>query len=133
MIPVVRLFRHCIASRRLMSSRTIEDDIQVTFIGSKKTIVKAKPGKSLYDVVMDNNMDLDGFGSCGACLCCTTCHLILNNEDYNKLTPPTEEELNMLDLADGLCDTSRLGCQVILPRGIKALEVQIPPERHEWP
>lgn len=113
-------------SRRLMSTKAVGNSIRISFLGNKKTIVQAKPGKSLYDVVMDNNLDLDGFGSCGATLCCTTCHLILSDGDYNRLKPPTEEELNMLDLAEGLCETSRLGCQVVLPEGIESLEVTIP-------
>lgn len=106
--------------------------IKITFIraNGKKTVVKSEPGRSLYDVVIDNNLDFDGFGSCEGTLCCTTCHLIFNEQDYKKLEEfkkPEEEELNMLDLADGLCDTSRLGCQVILPEGIKSIDVHVPP------
>lgn len=135
----IRFNRMGLVSHRLMTTQTSSvnskpseesaEKIQISFIEqgtNKKTIIKTEPGKSLYDVVMENNMDFDGFGSCGATLCCTTCHLILNENDYNKLSPPTEEELNMLDLADGLCDTSRLGCQVVLPKGMKSLEVEVP-------
>lgn len=105
--------------------------IKIIFVrpDGKRTIVNSEPGKSLYDVVIDTNLDLDGFGSCEGTLCCTTCHLIFNEKDYKKLEEfkkPEEEELNMLDLAEGLCDTSRLGCQVILPEGIDSLEVHIP-------
>lgn len=109
----------------ITNSKQLEKEIKVVF-GSQK-VVKTSPGKSLYDVVMENNLDFDGFGSCGATLCCTTCHLIIKESDYNKLQPPSEEELNMLDLAEGLCDTSRLGCQVILPKNIDSLEVEVPP------
>ena len=38
---------------------------------------------------------------------------IINIQDYNKIEDVvTDEELDMLDLAFGLTDTSRLGCQV---------------------
>ena len=57
---------------------------------------------------------LDGFGACEGTLACSTCHLIFKDEDFKRLEEEaTDEELDMLDLAFGLTDTSRLGCQVI--------------------
>ena len=45
-------------------------------------------------------------GACEGTLACSTCHLIFKQEDYNKLPEtPTDEELDMLDLAYGLTDT----------------------------
>jgi hypothetical protein len=39
-------------------------------------------------------------------LTCSTCHVILKQEDYDKLpNRPTDEELDMLDLAYDLTDT----------------------------
>lgn len=42
----------------------------------------------------------------------STCHVIIENELFDKLEPACEEEEDMLDLAYGLTPTSRLGCQV---------------------
>lgn len=42
----------------------------------------------------------------------STCHVILDMDVYQKVTPACEEEEDMLDLAYGLTPTSRLGCQV---------------------
>ncbi|GFR72247.1 adrenodoxin, mitochondrial, partial [Elysia marginata] len=45
-------------------------------------------------------------GACEGTLACSTCHLIFKQEDYDKLpSKPTDEELDMLDLAFGLEDT----------------------------
>ncbi|PHT96443.1 2Fe-2S ferredoxin [Capsicum chinense] len=45
-------------------------------------------------------------GACEGTLTCSTCHVILRKEDYDRLPEkPTDEELDMLDLAHGLCDT----------------------------
>ena len=45
-------------------------------------------------------------GACEGTLACSTCHLIFTKEDYDKLPEePTDEELDMLDLAYGLTDT----------------------------
>ena len=45
---------------------------------------------------------------CRACECslaCSTCHVILDEEYYNKLPEATDEENDMLDLAFGLTET----------------------------
>jgi ferredoxin len=39
-----------------------------------------------------------------------SCHVIINDEEvYDELPEPVEEEEDMLDLAFGLTETSRLG------------------------
>ena len=38
----------------------------------------------------------------------------------------TDEELDMLDLAYGLTDTSRLGCQVCMSKELDGLVVKVP-------
>lgn len=104
------------------------DLVAVTFSrpDGSKTTVKVGVKKSLYDAVIDNNVDIDGFGACEGTLCCTTCHLILKEEDFKKIGKPSDEELDMLDLAYGQTDTSRLGCQVILKKEYDPLEVEVP-------
>lgn len=60
-------------------------------------------------------------------LTCSTCHLIFSKNVYDSLPDkPTDEEMDMLDLAYDLTDTSRLGCQVILTEDMDSLEVTIP-------
>lgn len=45
-------------------------------------------------------------GACEGTLTCSTCHLILKQEDYDKLPQkPSDEEMDMLDLAYELTDT----------------------------
>lgn len=92
-----------------------------------KIKAKGKIGDSLLDVVVNNSIDLDGFGACEGTLTCSTCHLIFKKEDYDALpTKPSDEELDMLDLAYDLSDTSRLGCQIILSEDLNGLEVRVP-------
>lgn len=45
-------------------------------------------------------------------MACSTCHCILSQDLYDSLPEPCDEEDDLLDLAPGLEDTSRLGCQV---------------------
>lgn len=93
----------------------------------QKLSAKGKEGDSLLDVVVNNNVPLDGFGACEGTLTCSTCHLIFKKEDYDKLPDkPTDEELDMLDLAYELTDTSRLGCQILLSKELDKLEIKVP-------
>ena len=103
--------------------------VSVTFVfpnGDKKT-AKTKIGENLLDVVIDNDVDIDGFGACDGTLACSTCHLIFKQEDFDKIEDEqTDEELDMLDLAYGLEDTSRLGCQVCMTKKLDGMEVKVP-------
>lgn len=103
--------------------------VSVTFVkaNGERIQAKGKIGDSLLDVVVNNNIDLDGFGACEGTLTCSTCHLIFKKEDFNALPEKaTDEELDMLDLAYDLTDTSRLGCQIILSEKLDGLEVKVP-------
>lgn len=101
----------------------------MTFIraSGERINAKGKVGDNLLDVIVNNNIDLDGFGACEGTLTCSTCHLIFKPADYERLPDkPGDEELDMLDLAYDLTDTSRLGCQVILTKEMDGLEVTVP-------
>jgi ferredoxin len=50
----------------------------------------------------------------------------LEEEQFDKLEAPSEEEEDMLDLAFGLTATSRLGCQVVLTDDMDGLRCQLP-------
>ncbi|CAH8615735.1 unnamed protein product [Schistosoma margrebowiei] len=120
MLTLLRLARCSFRSGFVTSlSRSVSGQpkkcVNITFAwknGCNKT-VNAKIGDNLLDVVLDNDVDIDGFGACEGTLACSTCHLIFAKKDFDNLRDPlTEEEQDMLDLAYGLTDTSRLGCQV---------------------
>jgi len=57
---------------------------------------------------------------------CSTCHVILDSESYAKCDPPTEAELDMLDLAFEPTETSRLGCQIRMKKELDGLTITIP-------
>lgn len=59
-------------------------------------------------------------------MACSTCHVIMPEEVYNKLTPPKDEEEDLLDLAFGLTQTSRLGCQVKVDEKFEGIKVKLP-------
>eukprot|EP01035_Chromulina_nebulosa_P018668 gene18668-24415_t len=65
-------------------------------------------------------------GACEGVCACSTCHIILESDIFNKLPEPSEREEDMLDQAFGLTSTSRLGCQVIVTKEYDGLTVQLP-------
>ncbi len=44
-------------------------------------------------------------GACEGTLACSTCHLIFEQKHFDMLPKPSDEELDMLDLAYGLTET----------------------------
>lgn len=52
--------------------------------------------------------------------------MILDKRTYDVLPEASDEENDMLDLAFGLTETSRLGCQVKLDPSIEGMVAKIP-------
>jgi ferredoxin len=66
-------------------------------------------------------------GACGGSCACSTCHVIVTDESfYDKMTEPDDDENDMLDLAFGLTETSRLGCQVKMTKELDGVTVKLP-------
>ncbi|GAB2222423.1 hypothetical protein Drorol1_Dr00013640 [Drosera rotundifolia] len=101
--------------------------INVTFVlmdGEEKHI-KVPVGTSMLEAAHENDIELEG--ACEGSLACSTCHVIVTDaEFYNKLEDPTDEENDMLDLAFGLTELSRLGCQVIAKPELDGICLALP-------
>jgi ferredoxin, 2Fe-2S len=98
----------------------------MTFIerdGTRKT-VEAANGLSVLEIAHKNGIDLEG--ACEGSLACSTCHVIVAPDDYDRLATAKEEEEDMLDLAFGLTHTSRLGCQILMSDALNGLTVSLP-------
>jgi ferredoxin len=65
-------------------------------------------------------------------MACSTCHVIVDAQDFAKLPLATEEEEDLLDLAAHATRNSRLACQIILTEDLESLSVRIPPEARNW-
>jgi ferredoxin len=103
--------------------------VRVTFIhadGKGRTEAEANAGDILLDVAQAHLMPLEG--TCEGQMACSTCHVIVAKEDFDRLPPASEEEEDMLDLAAGVRRTSRLACQIVLTDDLDGLIVHIPSE-----
>ena len=103
--------------------------IRITFIspeGDQEQVVEANEGDCLLEVAQAAGQPLEG--TCEAQMACSTCHVIVGKDWFDKLPHATEDEEDMLDLASGARKTSRLSCQIILTPDLDGMIVQIPSE-----
>ncbi len=91
---------------------------------SEPVEVLAREGETLLEVAHNNGIDLEG--ACESSLACSTCHVILEQDVYDRLDELCEEEEDLLDLAYGLTHTSRLGCQIKVDREMEEMTVRLP-------
>ncbi len=99
---------------------------KITFVerdGTRKN-VDAPLGLSVLEVAHKHGVDIEG--ACEGSLACSTCHVIVDPEWIDALSPATEDEEDMLDLAFGLTETSRLGCQIVITDALDGLVVKLP-------
>mmetsp|Transcript_29578 Transcript_29578/g.72077 ORF Transcript_29578/g.72077 Transcript_29578/m.72077 type:complete len:150 (+) Transcript_29578:36-485(+) len=126
-IPHPSVFRPGGARSRWLSfARVAGEKFSVTFIEDGERVeASVIEGQSILEAAHDNEIELEG--ACDAQLACSTCHVILPQEIYDTLEEPGDEELDMLDLAMGVTDTSRLGCQIKLTKNMEGMDIEIPP------
>jgi len=86
--------------------------------------VDAPLGLSVLEIAHKYDIDIEG--ACEGSLACSTCHVIVDPDWYELLKDATEDEEDMLDLAFGLTQTSRLGCQIIMTEELDGLTVRLP-------
>lgn len=98
--------------------------------GSLDREVEAAPGTLLLDLAQANGQPLEG--SCEGAMACSTCHVIVDPADFARLSPASEEEDDLLDLAWGVMRTSRLACQIVLGDELETLTVKMPGGFHNW-
>ena len=92
--------------------------------------VEAAGGQRLLDVAWAERQPLEG--ACEGVMACSTCHVIVDPGDFEKLPAASEEEEDLLDLAAHATRTSRLACQIILTSEMQSLSVRIPPGARNW-
>jgi 2Fe-2S ferredoxin len=100
--------------------------VGVTFVlpGGREIRAEARPGETLLDVARHEDIAIEG--ACGGSMACATCHVIVDPVFFDQLPPASPEEEDMLDLAESLAATSRLGCQIEVRAGLDGLTVRIP-------
>lgn len=105
--------------------------IRVTFITAQgeKVVAQGDEGTSLLEAGQAAGMSLEG--TCEGQMACSTCHVIVDPDWFGRLSPASDDEEDMLDLAAGVERRSRLSCQIVLASELEGLTVRIPAESHD--
>jgi len=104
---------------------------KITYIehdGTEHT-VDVKPGLSVMEGAVKNNIpgiDAD----CGGACACATCHVYVDEAWQGKTGSPTAMEEAMLDFAEGVEPNSRLSCQIKVSDELEGLIVRLPESQH---
>ncbi len=98
----------------------------MTFVlpGGRERVCEARLGETLLDVARQEDIAIEG--ACGGSMACATCHVIVEPGFFERLPVASPEEEDMLDLAESLAPTSRLGCQIALDASLDGLVVNVP-------
>ena len=105
--------------------------VRVRFVTTEGDSVDAEgaDGVRLLEVAQAAGMPLEG--TCEGQMACSTCHVIVAADWFDRLPEASADEEDMLDLAAGACRTSRLACQIELTAALDGLEVRIPGEARD--
>ena len=104
---------------------------RITYIehdGTEHTI-EVKPGLSVMEGAVKNNIpgiDAD----CGGACACATCHVHVDAAWIEKTGQASVMEESMLDFADNVTETSRLSCQIPVNDALDGLIVRMPESQH---
>jgi 2Fe-2S ferredoxin len=100
---------------------------KVTYIqpDGSATTVDARPGATVMETAIDN--DIEGIvAECGGACSCATCHVYVEPEWLEKLPSPDGLEDGMLDCVLDRHSNSRLSCQVEVTEALDGITVRIP-------
>lgn len=100
--------------------------MQVHFLdrSGERITAEAQPGDRLLDIAQTAGLPLEG--TCEGQMACSTCHLIVAPQWFDRLPAASAEEEDLLDLAPHACSTSRLACQIILREELDSLLTRVP-------
>ena len=88
--------------------------------------LEALEGWRVMEVIRDWGLPIKA--ECGGACACATCHVWVGDEWVAKLSPPSAEELEMLDGAFNVDKRSRLCCQIIMSPELDGLSLELAPE-----
>jgi 2Fe-2S ferredoxin len=104
---------------------------KITYIEHDGTehVIDVKPGLSVMEGAVKNNIpgiDAD----CGGACACATCHVYVDEAWRGKTGEKSAMEESMLDFAENVQDNSRLSCQIKVSDDLDGLRVTMPESQH---
>jgi 2Fe-2S ferredoxin len=105
--------------------------VSITYIefSGQEHVVDVKPGQTVMEGAVKNNVpgiDAD----CGGACACATCHVYVDPAWQAKTGDRNTMEESMLDFADNVEPNSRLSCQIKVTEELDGLVVRMPESQH---
>jgi len=97
--------------------------IKVIDRDGNKHELEGDPNSTLMEILRDADLDIEA--ACGGCCACATCHVYINDQWLEKISPKDDDEESMLDQAFDVRNTSRLSCQISLSDELDGIELEI--------
>jgi 2Fe-2S ferredoxin len=101
--------------------------LNVTLRTGETRVVQARPGLSVMETIRDGGID-EIMAICGGGCSCATCHVYVADEDWDRLSPASPEEAELLEFSEHPTGRSRLSCQIRMSEALDGLSVTIAPE-----
>jgi 2Fe-2S ferredoxin len=96
----------------------------IQFDGTRH-VIDVKPGYSVMEGAVKN--DVDGIDAdCGGACACATCHVFIDEAWSKKISERSEMEESMLEFAENVDPNSRLACQIKVTEDLDGLIVRLP-------
>lgn len=89
-------------------------------------VLDGRDGWSVMEILRDAGLPITA--ECGGACACATCHVYVDEEWLGKLSPKSDAETDMLDMALAVEPNSRLSCQITCSDALDGLKVTIAPE-----
>jgi len=89
-------------------------------------ILEGREGWTLMEILRDGGLEIAA--ECGGACACATCHVYVEEGWYEKLPPPEDAEVDMLDMALAVQPNSRLSCQLTCSEELDGITVTVAPE-----
>ncbi|WP_371822087.1 2Fe-2S iron-sulfur cluster-binding protein [Martelella soudanensis] len=91
--------------------------------------IEVAEGQSVMEGARDNGVE-GIVAECDGCCSCSTCHVYVGPDWWDRLVPMEPVEEDMLDFAPGMePGRSRLSCQLTVTEDLDGLTVQVPAEQ----
>ena len=92
----------------------------------KEIVIEGRDGWTIMEMLRDGGLDI--LAECGGACACATCHVYVEDGWYEKLPPPSEAEVDMLDMALAVQPNSRLACQLTCSEELDGIKVTLAAE-----
>lgn len=91
--------------------------------------VQGTSGTPLMFLAKENGIE-QILAECGGCCSCATCHVHVDPEWISRLPSMSDDEMDMLEFAEDVDESSRLSCQVIITDELDGLVVRVPESQY---